>query len=99
MSPRLRHLLLAWELLLALLAIEFGANFLALNPAARPLVLIPATLMVAVVSMAFMEVRRGPETIRLCAAAGLLWLCILLGLGSLDPMTQVNHYVRTTNLK
>ncbi len=53
----------------------------------------------AVVSVAFMEVRRGPETIRLCAVAGLLWLCILLGLGSLDPMTRVNYYVQTTNLQ
>jgi hypothetical protein len=52
-----------------------------------------------VLSVAFMEVRRGPETIRLCAAAGLLWLCILLGLGSLDPMTRINYYVLTTNLK
>jgi cytochrome c oxidase subunit IV len=99
MSPRSRHLLLAWELLLALLAIEFGASFLALDRAARPLILIPAALMVAVVSLAFMDIRRGPETIRLCAAAGLLWLCILLGLGSLDPMTRVIHHVPTTNMK
>ncbi len=99
MNPRSRHLLLAWGLLIALLAIEFGASFLPLDRAARPLILIPAALMLAVVSVAFMEVRRGPETIRLCAAAGLLWLCILLGLGSLDPMTRVNYYVRTTNLK
>ncbi len=99
MNPRSRHLLLAWGLLIALLAIEFGASFLPLDRAVRPLILIPAALMLAVVSVAFMEVRRGPETIRLCAAAGLLWLCILLGLGSLDPMTRVNYYVRTTNLK
>ncbi len=99
MNPRSRYLLLAWGLLIALLAIEFGASFLPLERAARPLILIPAALMLAVVSVAFMEVRRGPETIRLCAAAGLLWLCILLGLGSLDPMTRVNYYVRTTNLK
>ena len=99
MNPRSRHLLLAWGLLIALLAIEFGASFLPLDRAARPLILIPAALMIAVVSVAFMEVRRGPETIRLFVAAGLLWLCILLGLGSLDPMTRINYYVRTTNLK
>jgi cytochrome c oxidase subunit 4 len=96
---RSRHLLLAWGLLIALLAIEFGASFLTLDRTARPLILIPAALMIAVVSVAFMEVGRGPETIRLCAAAGLLWLCILLGLGSLDPMTRINYYVLTTNLK
>ena len=67
---RSRHLLLAWGLLIALLAIEFGASFLALD-----------------------------RTARLFFAAGLLWLCILLGLGSLDPMTRINYYVLTTNLK
>ena len=98
MNPRSRHLLLAWGLLMALLAIEFGASFLALDRAARPLILIPAALMIAVVSVGFMELRRGPEAIRLFFAAGLLWLCILLGLGSLDPMTRINYYVLTTNL-
>ncbi len=95
---RSRHLLLAWGLLMALLAIEFGASFLALDRAARPLILIPAALMIAVVSVGFMEVGRGPEAIRLFFAAGLLWLCILLGLGSLDPMTRINYYVPTTNV-
>ncbi len=98
MNPRSRHLLLAWGLLMALLAIEFGASFLALDRAARPLILIPAALMIAVVSVGFMEVGRGPEAIRLFFAAGLLWLCILLGLGSLDPMTRINYYVPTTNV-
>jgi len=99
MNPRSRHLLLAWGLLIALLAIEFGASFLALDRTARPLILIPAALMIAVVSVTFMELRQGPEPIRLFFAAGLLWLCILLGLGSLDPMTRINYYVLTTNLK
>jgi len=96
---RSRHLLLAWGLLIALLAIEFGASFLALDRTARPLILIPAALMIAVVSVTFMELRQGPEPIRLFFAAGLLWLCILLGLGSLDPMTRINYLVLTTNLK
>ena len=96
---RSRHLVLAWGLLIALLAIEFGASFLALDRTARPLILIPAALMIAVVSVTFMELRRGPEAMRLFFAAGLLWLCILLGMGSLDPMTRINYYVLTTNLK
>ncbi|MGC1862955.1 MAG: cytochrome C oxidase subunit IV family protein [Methylocystis sp.] len=99
MNPRSRHLLLAWGLLVALLVIEFGASFLPLDRAARPLILVPAALMIAVVSVAFMELRRGPEAMRLFFAAGLLWLCILLGLGSLDPMTRINYYARTTNVK
>jgi len=95
MSRRLRCLLLAWVLLMVLLAIEFGVSFLPLDPSARPLVLIPAVLMVGVVGTIFMEVGRGPEIIRLFAAAALLWLSILLGLGSLDPMTRIVYPVQT----
>jgi hypothetical protein len=32
--------------------------------------------------------------IRLFAAAALLWLTILLGLGSLDPMTRIEYRVQ-----
>ena len=95
MSWRLRCLLLAWVLLMVLLAIELGVSFLPLDPSARPLVLIPAVLMVGVVGTIFMEVGRGPEIIRLFAAAALLWLSILLGLGSLDPMTRIVYPVQT----
>jgi cytochrome c oxidase subunit IV len=94
MSQRFRRLLLAWVLLMVLLAIEFGASFLPLDRSARPLVLIPAVLMVGVVGTIFMEVERGPEIVRLFAIAGLLWLTILLGLGSLDPMTRIDYQVQ-----
>lgn len=99
MNQRLRHLLLAWVLLMVLLAIEFGASALPFDRSARPLVLIPAVLMVGVVGTIFMEVGRGPEIVRLFAAAGLLWLGILLGLGSLDPMTRIVYHVQTANPK
>ena len=59
--------------------------------------LIPAVLMVGVVGVVFMEVGRGPEIVRLFAAAGLLWLAILLGLGSLDPMTRTDYPVQSGN--
>ncbi|MGI8570974.1 MAG: cytochrome C oxidase subunit IV family protein [Methylocella sp.] len=99
MNERLGRLLMAWALLMVLLAIEFGASFLPSDRSARPLVLIPAVLMVGVVGSIFMEVGRGPEIIRLFAVAGLLWLCILLGLGSLDPMTRIVYHVQTANPK
>ncbi|HZK91780.1 MAG TPA: hypothetical protein VFC56_16690 [Stellaceae bacterium] len=95
--PRLRPLLLAWVLLMALLAIEFGAAFTPLGRSARPFVLIPAVLMVAVVGTLFMRVGRGVTIVRLFAAAGLLWLGILLGLGSLDPLTRTDYPVQTGN--
>ncbi len=94
MSQRFRRLLLAWVLLMVLLASEFGASFLPLDRAGRPLVLIPAVLMVGVVGTIFMEVGRGPEIIRLFAVAALLWLSILLGLGSLDPMTRIEYQIQ-----
>jgi cytochrome c oxidase subunit 4 len=87
-------LLLTWLALLALLALEIGASFLPLSPAARPLILIPALAMLGIVVTSFMQVGRGPVIVRLFAAAGLLWLVILLALGSLDPLTRVMYPTR-----
>jgi caa(3)-type oxidase subunit IV len=95
MSRRLRQLVLAWVLLMVLLAIQIGVSFLPLGQSSRPLVLVPAVLMVCLVGTVFMEVGRGPEIIRLFAVAALLWLSILLGLGSLDPMTRIIYHVQT----
>jgi hypothetical protein len=99
MNQRLRGLLWAWVLLMVLLAIEFGASFLPLDRSSRPLVLIPAVLMVWVVGTVFMEVGRGPDIVRLFAVAGLLWLSFQLGLGSLDPLTRIDYLVQTANPK
>ena len=94
MTPRLRRLLLTWALLMVLLAIEFGVAFIPLGRSARPLVLIPAVLMVAAVGILFMQIGRGIAIVRLFVAAGLLWLTILLGLGSLDPLTRTDYPVQ-----
>lgn len=91
---RLLRLSLSLLLLLILLAISFGASFLPLDRAARPLILFPALLMVGIVGSVFMEIGRGPAIVRLFAVAGLLWLTILLGLGSLDPMTRIDYPVQ-----
>jgi cytochrome c oxidase subunit 4 len=99
MTLRFRRLWLTLALLLLLLAIEFGTSFFPLDRAARPFLLIPAVLMVGAVGTMFMEVGRGPEIVRLFAVAGLLWLTILLGLGSLDPMTRTNYYVQGASVK
>lgn len=99
MTPRFRSLVLAWGLLLVLLTAEFGASLLPLARSARPLILIPAVLMAAIVATVFMEVARGPAIVRLFAVAGLLWLSILLGLGSLDPLTRTGYPVQTVNIK
>jgi cytochrome c oxidase subunit IV len=97
MKAHFRNLLMTWLLLLVLLAAELGTSFLPLPRSARPLILIPVALMVAAVGAIFMQVGRGPQVVRLFAAAGLLWLTILLGLGSLDPMTRTDNRVQDTS--
>jgi cytochrome c oxidase subunit 4 len=82
-------LILTWLVLLGFLTLEVAVSFLPLSPSTRPLILIPALAMLGVVVTSFMQVGRGPVTVRLFAAAGVLWLLILLALGSLDPLTRV----------
>lgn len=94
MTARLRELSLTLLLLFVLLAIEFGMTFLPLARSLRPLILIPAGLMACVVGSVFMEARQGPVIVRLFIVAGLLWLAILLGLGSLDPLTRRDYHVQ-----
>jgi cytochrome c oxidase subunit IV len=94
MTARLRELSLTLLLLFVLLAIEFGMAFLPLARSLRPLILIPTALMVCVVGSVFMEARQGPVIVRLFIVAGLLWLGILLGLGSLDPLTRRDYYLQ-----
>jgi len=93
MTAHFRNLLVTWIALLILLGAEFGASFLPLERSARPLILIPVVLMVAAVATMFMQVGRGPTIVRLFAVAALVWLSVLLGLGSLDPMTRIEYLV------
>ena len=94
MTSRFLRLWVALGLLLVLLAIEVGVTFLPLGRDARPLVMIPAVVMVGTMGVIFMEVRRGPDIVRLFAVAGLLWLTILLGLGTLDALTRTDYPVQ-----
>ena len=72
-------------------AAELAASFLPMARAWRPLLMIPAALMVSGVAIGFMEVRRGSVLVRAFAVAALLWLAILLGLGSVDPLTRTDY--------
>ena len=80
-------------LLLILLAIEVLLSFSPLSSSFRIVILIPAAAMVAVVAFGFMEISRAPPAAHLFAVAALLWLAILLGLGSMDPLTRTNYAV------
>jgi hypothetical protein len=45
-----------------------------------------------------MRVRSGPPVVRVFAFASLVWLTILLGLGSMDPLTRAVYPVEGTQL-
>jgi cytochrome c oxidase subunit IV len=89
MNARQRHILLWWLALLGLLAIELGASYLPIDRAMRPMLLFIAAGMVTVVALVFMRLATSPNLAKIFAAAGLFWLVILLGLGSVDPMTRM----------
>ena len=93
MRREIHRLLLIWLLLVVLGVLEWAASFLPLPRAWRPLLMIPAAIMVAVVAAGFMEVRRGPALVRLFALAAAFWLLVLLGLGSVDPLTRTDYHV------
>jgi hypothetical protein len=65
----------------------------------RPLGMLPGTAMVGVVAVGFMDVRRGPALLRALAVAGILWLLVLLGLGSADPLSRSPFLVSNAQVK
>src|SRR6201999_3811074 len=64
-EPLMRKVVLSWLALLALLALEIGASLLPLSPTARPLILVPALVMLGFILTGFMEVGRAPVLARL----------------------------------
>jgi hypothetical protein len=93
LGAALRRIALTWLLLLGLGALEFAASFLPLPATLRPLLMIPAVLMVIGVAIGFMEVGSGPTIVRGFAVAALFWLFVLLGLGSADSLTRTDYLV------
>jgi cytochrome c oxidase subunit 4 len=96
MTAGIRHLLLTWLALLALGAIELGCSFLPIGRSARPVLLLPAVLMVLLVVFVFMRIRTGPGVVRIFAVASVFWLTILLGLGMMDPLTRAIYPVQSS---
>lgn len=78
-------ILSVWLVLLGLLALEFvlgtvpGAQF------APPII---GVAMALIVSMTFMRLASMRGAAAIFAMAGAFWLCILMGMGSLDPATR-----------
>lgn len=93
MSTGHRHALFAWLGLLVLAAAEIGVSFIHFDRSLRPLLLLPALATVAVVGLTFMRVQQTIAPARGFALAGLLWLLLLLGLGTMDPLTRAVYPV------
>lgn len=98
-AAELWRLLRFWSVLLVLGGVEFAASFLPLPRSLRPLVILPAVLMVAAVAVGFMEVTRGSVLARTFAVAAMFWLLVLLGLGSADPLTRADYRVPNAQVK
>lgn len=87
MTAAIVRLVAVASLMFALLAAELAATF-AFPGWGRGGIAIVAATMATVAAFGFMDLRREGATVWLFAAAAVLWLIILLGLGSLDPLTR-----------
>jgi cytochrome c oxidase subunit IV len=94
MSTGHRHAMFCWLALLLLGALELGCSYIEFDRSLRPVLLVPALGMVALVGVIFMRVRSGVAIVRGFALAGLVWLTLLLGLGTMDPMTRTMYVIQ-----
>ena len=78
------RVLLPWLALMALLGLEIGAALLHMGTAAA----VMAPVMIAIVAGMFMRIGGETPLSRVFAIAGLFWLAILIGLGSLDFLAR-----------
>ena len=82
-----RAVLLVLGALFALLTLQFG---LAFTPVPRLVLPGVALVMVVIVAMSFMRLPAAGALAAVFAAAAVFWLCVMLGLGSLDPATRTD---------
>jgi hypothetical protein len=61
--------------------------------------MLPGAFMIVTVAVGFMEVKRGIVLVRVFAVAALFWLLVLLGLGSVDPLTRTDYRVPHAQVK
>jgi len=83
-----RHLVLSFAALLLLLGLTVTVAYLPLGPMNTVLALGIATVKATIVMAVFMELRKSPALTIAFAAAGFLWLSILLWLAMADVLTR-----------
>src|SRR5262249_28200797 len=69
MTAQAHRLIMIFLLLLALLAFEVWMSLWPLSRPLRPLILVPAVIMIAILAFAFMEIREAPEAAHLFVVA------------------------------
>jgi cytochrome c oxidase subunit IV len=94
MPPGLYRLLFGWIALILLLGLEFGVSFLDMPASLRPVLLIVAAAMVMVIAFVFMQIGRGPVLVRGFAVMAIFWMIVLIGLGSMDPLTRLQYFTK-----
>ena len=82
---RLLSVIFVWLALLVMLAMEL---FAAATPPGRAFVPGIGLLMAALVALSFMRLGSSSGLPPAFAMAGIFWLCIMLGLGSMDAFTR-----------
>jgi hypothetical protein len=92
MPPGFGRLFLGWITLILLWGLEFGITFILMPASLRPVLMIVAAGMVALVAFFFMQVGRGPILIRGFAVMAIFWMIVLIGLGSMDPLTRAQYF-------
>jgi len=96
MIRALRGVAIAWLILVLLLAEELVATFVVPGRLGPCIVLGSGMVMVAVVGFAFMRLRGSASLAQAFVVAALFWLLVLLGLGSMDPLTRTDYPVAVT---
>lgn len=88
MKAEATRLVLVWIALLALLALTVFMAFLPLGTFKIPVAYAIGTAKAALVLWFFMEMRREGGLPRLAAAAGFVWISVLLILSAADVLTR-----------
>ena len=88
MPKELRHIVLAWVGLVALLGLTLGMAFVPLGKGNIAVALAIGAAKALIVVFVFMELARGHPLKLIFAGAGLFWLIILFGLSFTDYATR-----------
>jgi cytochrome c oxidase subunit 4 len=80
-----------WVALVTLLFGMFGIAHLHLKSAGTVIILLMAVTQMLLVLTFFMRLRTGATLVRIFAAAGFFWLCILITLALSDYLTRQWH--------